>query len=152
MSILLVAVFILGYLLIALELPLKIDKAASALLTGVICWLVLTFGIEMMPAIHEVNSGSDSHSFVTSALFEHLGEISEILFFLLGAMTIVELIDAHDGFRVITDKIKTTNRVKLLWPPIHNIIVVTSPMGDHAPPELAAIMTNPPNNHLLCLS
>ena len=70
MSILLVAVFILGYLLIALELPLKIDKAASALLTGVICWLVLTFGIEMMPAIHEVDSGSDSHSFVTSALFE----------------------------------------------------------------------------------
>ncbi len=52
---------------------------------------------------------------VTEQLMEHLGEVSGILFFLLGAMTIVELIDAHDGFEVITNSIKTKNAVTLLW-------------------------------------
>ena len=53
--------------------------------------------------------------FIPENLREHIGEISEILFFLLGAMTIVEIIDAHEGFSVITDKIKTNNRIKLIW-------------------------------------
>tara|TARA_R110002050_G_scaffold217586_1_gene353594 strand:+ start:1824 stop:3002 length:1179 start_codon:yes stop_codon:yes gene_type:complete len=57
----------------------------------------------------------ESVHFVVESLRENLGEISEILFFLLGAMTIVEIIDAHEGFSVITDKITTTNRVRLLW-------------------------------------
>ncbi|HUR31484.1 MAG TPA: sodium:proton antiporter NhaD [Saprospiraceae bacterium] len=109
-------VFILGYSFIALEHPLKIDKAATALLTGVICWLVLMFGVESMPAYNQiVSTNPDTNGFITQSLFEHLGKISEILFFLLGAMTIVELVDVHDGFRVITDRITTTNRVKLLW-------------------------------------
>lgn len=60
-------------------------------------------------------TGEESIHFVTESLRENLGEISEILFFLLGAMTIVEIIDAHEGFSVITDRITTTNRVKLLW-------------------------------------
>jgi Na+/H+ antiporter NhaD/arsenite permease-like protein len=116
MAIVIVLVFILGYTLIALEHPLKIDKAATALLTGVICWLVLMFGVEHMPAYDEIaGSHPDHRSFITQSLFEHLGKISEILFFLLGAMTIVELVDVHDGFRVITDRITTSNRVKLLW-------------------------------------
>ncbi len=117
MALLIVVVFVIGYTLIALEHPLKIDKAASALLTGVLCWLVLLFGIESMPGYHEIDRAAfpDLHKFIDQSLFEHLGEIAGILFFLLGAMTIVELVDTHDGFKVITDKIATKNRVKLLW-------------------------------------
>ena len=108
----LLAVFIVGYLFIALEHTIKIDKAATALLTGTLCWVIFIIGRDSFL----VNiSGDESIQFVTESLRENLGEISEILFFLLGAMTIVEIIDAHEGFSVITDKITTTNRVKLLW-------------------------------------
>ncbi|MBK6929723.1 MAG: sodium:proton antiporter NhaD [Saprospirales bacterium] len=112
MELLIVVVFIIGYTFIALEHPLKIDKAASALLTGVFCWLVLVFGLAAMPAAGGV---TEPQAYLHDSLSEHLSSISEILFFLLGAMTIVELVDVHDGFRVITDRIVTTNRVKLLW-------------------------------------
>ncbi len=113
MAFLIVLVFIAGYTLIALEHPLKIDKAATALLTGVFCWLVLVFGVDAMPASATI--GVDTQPYLRDSLSEHLGNIAEILFFLLGAMTIVELVDVHDGFRVVTDRIKTTNPVKLLW-------------------------------------
>ena len=99
---LMIVIFVLGYLAIALEHPIKIDKAASALITGVLVWTLF------------VLSGADQH-FIEEELLHHLSEISSILFFLLGAMTIVELVDAHEGFSIITDKIKTKNRVKLLW-------------------------------------
>lgn len=116
MPLLILGVFILGYIFIALEHPLKIDKAGTALLTGVLCWLVLLLGFNQMPAANEMLlSGSGPESILNAALFEHLGKIAEILFFLLGAMTIVELVDVHNGFRVITDRITTTNEVKLLW-------------------------------------
>ncbi len=116
MALLLLAVFICGYILIALEHPLKIDKAATALLTGVGCWIILMSGMEDMPVFGEfVGSNTGAHVFVENSLFEHLGKIAEILFFLLGAMTIVELVDAHDGFRVITDRITTSDRARLLW-------------------------------------
>ncbi len=117
MALLIVVVFILGYTLIALEHSLKIDKAAAALVTGVLCWLVLLFGIETMPGYAEIDRTvfPDLHSYIDKALFEHLGEIAGILFFLMGAMTIVELVDQHDGFKVITDKITTKDRVRLLW-------------------------------------
>src|SRR5688572_13958517 len=116
MAILIVAVLIIGYAFIAFEHSLKIDKAASALLTGVLCWLILMFGMEYMPAFSEISSAyPDTRSYISDSLSEHLGNIAEILFFLLGAMTIVELVDVHDGFRVITDRITTSNRVKLLW-------------------------------------
>lgn len=116
MILLLTFVFVVGYIFIALEHSFKIDKAASALLTGVFCWLILLYGFDNMPAIQALPSPPASpHHFLEKALFEHLGEISGILFFLLGAMTIVELIDVHDGFRVITDRISTTHRVQLLW-------------------------------------
>ena len=99
---LMIVIFVLGYLAIALEHPIKIDKAASALITGVLVWTLF------------VLSGADQH-FIEEELLHHLSEISSILFFLLGAMTIVELVDAHEGFSIITDKITTKNRVKLLW-------------------------------------
>ncbi|TNE63915.1 MAG: sodium:proton antiporter [Bacteroidetes bacterium] len=113
MALLIIVVFILGYILIALEHPLKIDKAASALLTGVFTWIILVFGVESMPIAAQ--GLPEEAGFLHDALSEHLAGISEILFFLLGAMTIVELVDVHDGFRIITDRIHTTSRVKLLW-------------------------------------
>ena len=97
-----IIVFVVGYAAIALEHPIKIDKAASALITGVLVWTLFVF------------TGADSH-FIEEELLHHLSEISSILFFLLGAMTIVELIDAHEGFAIITNKITTTKKVKLLW-------------------------------------
>lgn len=98
-------VFILGYAAIAFEHNIKINKAASALLTGVLCW---TIYIMSSSTGEEINLVSDS-------LMEHLSSISGILFFLLGAMTIVELVDAHDGFNVVTNLIRTTDKRKLLW-------------------------------------
>jgi Na+/H+ antiporter NhaD/arsenite permease-like protein len=109
-------VFTLGYFCIAFEHRLRIDKAASALLTAVLTWTVLVLGAEsILPALDIAQHGGDATHMVTEELRHHLGEIAEILFFLLGAMTIVELVDAHDGFKVITDRISTRHRVKLLW-------------------------------------
>jgi Na+/H+ antiporter NhaD/arsenite permease-like protein len=125
-----IVVFVLGYLAIALEHRIKVDKAASALLIGVVTWAIyalnateilslginqawndLIAGYTMSP---EHLNGLANH-FVKHELGHHLIEISEILFFLLGAMTIVEVVDHHQGFKIITDKITTTNKVKLLW-------------------------------------
>ena len=102
MEILLVAIFIIGYAAIAFEHPLRVNKAASALLTGVLCWTVYILS-------------SPDNIKVADELTSHLGSLSGILFFLMGAMTIVELVDAHDGFEVITSRIKTTDKRKLLW-------------------------------------
>lgn len=98
-----IATFVVGYLAIAFEHPLKINKTASALFTGAVCW-----------ALYALSGSTDSHT-VTHNLAHHLVPIAEILFFLLGAMTIVELVDAHQGFKIITNRITTTNAVKLLW-------------------------------------
>ena len=96
-----IIVFVLGYVAIALEHPLKLNKAASALITGVLCWMIYILQ-------------SDSAHIVNEELLHHLGEIGSILFFLLGAMTIVELIDSHNGFDIIKEKINTTSKIKLL--------------------------------------
>ncbi len=102
MLILITAIFILGYTAIALEHSIKINKAASALVTGVLIWSVYSlFSADKVLIEHQ--------------LTEHLGEVSGILFFLLGAMVIVELIDAHDGFEVITSRIETTSKKRLVW-------------------------------------
>lgn len=104
--------FVVGYLAIAFEHSLKIDKAAIAILTAVLTWTALILADDLvLPAAHALPHSQA----VVHALREHLGEIAEILFFLLGAMTIVELIDAHQGFQVITDRIQTTHKVTLLW-------------------------------------
>ena len=97
-----IIVFILGYAAIALEHPLKIDKAASALIIGGLSWGLFAFtGINHHDLNHEIQ--------------HHLVDIGEILFFLIGAMTIVELIDAHGGFSIITKKITTNKKVTLMW-------------------------------------
>ncbi len=97
---LMIIIFVLGYAAIALEHPLKINKSATALLLAAIIWAVYAL---LGPGISSEN------------LIEHLGDTSEILFFLLGAMTIVEIVDKHDGFSIITNKITTKNKRKLLW-------------------------------------
>ncbi|MEM0997899.1 MAG: sodium:proton antiporter NhaD [Bacteroidota bacterium] len=103
METIIIIVFVLGYLAIAFEHPLKVNKAAAALITGVLCWTIFIIGE------HE------HYQHVLEHLGEHVDEIAQILFFLIGAMTIVELVDIHGGFEVITKQIKTTNRLKLLW-------------------------------------
>ncbi len=95
-----ILIFIIGYLFIAFEHSVAINKSGSALMLGVLCW-----------SIYALFSHNDS---IGSSLSHHLGEISEIIFFLLGAMAIVELIDAHNGFDIITDSIKTKNKRYLL--------------------------------------
>ncbi len=96
-----IVIFILGYLAIAFEHSLKLNKAASALITGVLCWTIYVVqSPDAEPATHE--------------LLDHLGEIASILFFLLGAMTIVELIDLHNGFDNISQRIRTTSKSKLV--------------------------------------
>ena len=102
--------FIIGYVAIALEHNLKIDKAASALFTAVICWLLVVIGkTTLFPGIP-----AEADHILGERLLEHLGDISGILFFLLGAMTIVELVDVHDGFSIITDKITARKKSTLL--------------------------------------
>lgn len=101
MATVIIAVFVLGYLAIAFEHSIKLDKAASALITGVVCWTIYVLQ-------------SPSAETVTEELLHHLGEIASILFFLLGAMTIVELIDSHNGFDIITQNIHTASKQKLL--------------------------------------
>lgn len=98
----LITLFVLGYLFIAFEHSIRVNKAAIALITGVACWTVY------------IMHSDDKHR-INEQLSHHLGELSGILFFLLGAMAIVELIDAHDGFDLITVRIKQLNKRKLLW-------------------------------------
>ncbi|GAB4037524.1 sodium:proton antiporter NhaD [Spirosoma gilvum] len=102
MTLVLIFLFIAGYLLITLEHSIRLNKTATALITGVICWTVYA----LMGANKELVGEHLSH---------HLATIAEILFFLLGAMTVVELIDAHDGFTLITDRIATRSMRTLLW-------------------------------------
>lgn len=102
MAIIMILIFIVGYAAIAFEHTIRLNKAATALVTGVLCWTVYILFTEEKES-------------VTDQLTHHLGEMSQILFFLMGAMTIVELIDAHDGFEIVTNHIKTTNKGKLMW-------------------------------------
>ena len=102
MNLIILLIFIIGYIFIASEQVIRISKTATALLTGVLCWTVYI--------LFQANS-----IVISENLIGHLGEISSILFFLIGAMTVVELVDSHDGFEVITNRIKTTNKRTLLW-------------------------------------
>ena len=97
-----IILFVIGYAAIALEHNIKINKTASALITGVVLWVIY------------ILTQSDTH-LVNEELLKHLGDISSILFFLMGAMTIVELIDTYNGFEVITERITQTKKVSLLW-------------------------------------
>jgi len=115
--------FVVGYICIALEHVIHVNKSATALLLATVLWVCLAFAppaaLFVYPDFQSylaLNPDSGFISWLTShPLLEHLGETAEIIFFLLGAMTIVELIDTHKGFALITDKITTTKKSSLLW-------------------------------------
>lgn len=128
----LIILFFIGYLGIALEHPLRVDKTATALLLGMLLWIIYALGAEyIVPLVeadhfkaylesHPMLANESLHkqalSYVTDVkLVESLGDITQTLFFLIGAMTIVELVDIHGGFTVITNKITTRNKRTLLW-------------------------------------
>lgn len=101
MFILMITIFLAGIALVALEDKVGMNKSASALLMAVALWLVVSLSGQVPD--------------ITIPFTEHLGDVSETLFFVMGSMVIVELIDTHGGFRVITNSIHTTNKRKLLW-------------------------------------
>ncbi|WP_264558884.1 sodium:proton antiporter NhaD [Flavobacterium sp. N2270] len=99
----LLTIAILGYFIVVLESPMRINKTISAILTGSLCWIVIA-----------IFNNEGSHE-ISEKLTNYFGEIAGLLIFLLGAMTIVELIDLHKGFSVITHRIRTKSVLKLLW-------------------------------------
>lgn len=126
METVIILVFVMGYLAITLEHSIKIDKLIPALVMMAICWALIALGLETFPqwfdsgkhALLE-NFGLLGHEekmhMMEETLLHHLGKTSEILVFLLGAMTIVEIIDYFDGFSTIKNFIKTKKKTKILW-------------------------------------
>jgi NhaD family Na+/H+ antiporter len=98
----LIIIFVIAYAAIALEHPININKSASALLGAGLLWTVYAIA-------------TNDHHLVDHQLSESLASTAQIIFFLIGAMTIVEVIDAHNGFEVITSRIKTTKLSNLMW-------------------------------------
>lgn len=128
----LIIIFIVGYLAIALEHPIKIDKTASALLLGMLMWVIYAIGsttlvpagapeklsafLHFNPQLADATPREQTLQYILRVdIIDHLGDICQTLLFLIGAMTIVELIDVHGGFRIITDRITTRRKVGLLW-------------------------------------
>ncbi len=112
LTILIVAVFCIGYLCIALESVTKVNKAAIALLMCVLCWTLLMMG----PAAYypEIPGGEVVHH-IAEVIEHHLGDAAGTLFFLMGAMTIVEIVDSNGGFNFVRDAMKTRSKRKLMW-------------------------------------
>ena len=113
-----VAVFFLGYLCITLEDVLKVNKAAVALLMCVICWVLYTTGAAQYlsaEVLQSIGDGSVAQYVSEHSLREHLGEITETLFFLMGAMTIVEIVDQNGGFNWVKGVMQTKSKRALLW-------------------------------------
>ena len=112
LSLLIVIVFCIGYLCIALEGVTKINKAAIALLMCVLCWtLLMTSPADYYPAI----AGESIVHHISEIIEHHLGDAAGTLFFLMGAMTIVEIVDSNGGFNFVRDTIKTRSKRKLMW-------------------------------------
>ena len=126
MELLVIVVFVLGYLAITLEHTLKVDKLVPALIMMAVSWAIIALGLDSFttwfsPAIHGLVEGfgeftldAKSH-LMEETLLHHLGKTAEILVFLLGAMTIVEIIDHFNGFSVIKDLINFKKRKTILW-------------------------------------
>jgi len=111
-----IACFVIGYIVIVLEHPLRLDKTVPALLMAAICWALIALG--HMDVIdhhgHHIEEGMSYKKWISPILLHHVGKTAEILVFLIGAMTIVELVDLHRGFSVITNRIATTSKRKML--------------------------------------
>ena len=126
MEIIIIIVFILGYLGITLEHNLKLDKLIPALIMMSICWAIIALGVDSFSnwfdsSKHGLVEGfssmlhADKMHLVEETLLHHLGKTAEILVFLLGAMTIVEIIDYFDGFSTIKGYVNFKSKKKLLW-------------------------------------
>lgn len=126
MESIIICVFALGYLAITLEHSIKIDKLIPALIMMAVSWALIALGLEHFPnwfdsAQHHLleNFGALEHEkkvhLMEETLLHHLGKTAEILIFLLGAMTIVEIIDYFDGFSTIKSFIKTKSKKRILW-------------------------------------
>ncbi|HQU58290.1 MAG TPA: sodium:proton antiporter NhaD, partial [Saprospiraceae bacterium] len=121
--------FILGYLTIVFEHPLRLDKTVPALIMAALCWALLAVGfhngwVSVIDSHEQVHNLATMHGGESAILAEegfgntllhHLGKTAEILIFLIGAMTIVEIIDLHRGFEVLKSYVKTRKKKKLLW-------------------------------------
>jgi len=110
LTIAIVAVFVAGYACIALESVIKVNKAAVALLMFVACWALLL----MSPGIY-FHGAEDALVQAEGAIVSNLGDTSTTLFFLMGAMTIVEVVDQNGGFNFVRDALRTTSKKRLLW-------------------------------------
>mgnify|MGYP000352262218 FL=1 len=126
METIIILVFVLGYLAITLEHNLKIDKLIPALVMMAVCWAIVALGVDSFSqwfdsSKHALVDGfsslvhADKMHLVEETLLHHLGKTAEILVFLLGAMTIVEIIDYFDGFSTIKGYVKTNKKKKILW-------------------------------------
>lgn len=126
MSALIILLFILGYITIVLEHPLKLDKTVPALMMAALMWAAMAIGFnngwlsiidghDHVYSMTELGSAEEGHEVFANTLLHHLGKVAEILIFLIGAMTIVELIDLHRGFEVLKGWVKTRSKRKLLW-------------------------------------
>jgi len=124
MTSIIILIFVIGYLSITLEHPLKLDKTVPALIMAALIWALLAIGfhagwfdiIDTHENVFNFLSGGETaeHGF-DNTLLHHLGKTSEILIFLIGAMTIVEIIDLHRGFEILKGAVHTKSKKKLLW-------------------------------------
>lgn len=127
-----IVVFVIGYLCIALEHPLKVDKTATALVLGMLLWVLYAFAAESIvpaaagekfqqflsdnPSLMSKGTADQALAYIINVdIVEQLGDITQTVLFLLGAMTIVELVDVHEGFSVITNNIRARRKKRLLW-------------------------------------
>jgi Na+/H+ antiporter NhaD/arsenite permease-like protein len=126
MESIIIIIFVVGYLAITLEHNLKTDKLIPALTMMSICWALIAFGIDDFPSWFDSAKGAlvegfsafsheDKMHLMEETLLHHLGKTAEILVFLLGAMTIVEIIDYFNGFATIKSFVRTKSKSKLLW-------------------------------------
>ncbi len=124
MASIIILIFIVGYLSITLEHPLKLDKTVPALIMAALIWAVLAIGFhagwfDVIDTYDNVfnfaSGGEDAEHGFEGTLLHHLGKTAEILIFLIGAMTIVEIIDLHSGFEVLKGAVRTKSKKKLLW-------------------------------------
>jgi Na+/H+ antiporter NhaD/arsenite permease-like protein len=124
MTSIIILIFVIGYLSITLEHPLKLDKTVPALIMAALIWALLAIGfhagwfdvIDTHENVFNFLSGGETaeHGF-DNALLHHLGKTAEILIFLIGAMTIVEIIDLHRGFEILKGAVNTKSKRRLLW-------------------------------------
>ena len=124
MESIIILIFVIGYLSITLEHPLRLDKTVPALIMAALIWAVLAVGFHAgwfnvidthENAFNFLSGGEAAEEGFENTLLHHLGKTAEILIFLIGAMTIVEIIDLHRGFEILKSAVKTKSKRKLLW-------------------------------------